>query len=93
MDARTTNRLTDGVFGWYQYVQDFTGQFALDWLHRLAREGAVIWEPFSGSGTTLVASKLLGLKSYGYDISPFMVDVAKTKVDWADRTSKTGGST
>ena len=81
-NGRTTNRFTDGVFGWYQYVQDFTGRFALDWLDRLAREGDTVWEPFSGSGTTLVASKIMGLDSYGYDISPFMVDVAKTKVDW-----------
>ena len=82
VDGRTTNRFADGVFGWYQYVQDFTGQFALDWIDRLAREGDIIWEPFSGSGTTLVASKIMGLHSCGYDISPFMVDVATTKLDW-----------
>ena len=81
-NGHTTNRFTDGVFGWYQYIQDFTGQFALYWLNRLARQGDVIWEPFSGSGTTLVASKMLGFESHGYDISPFMVDVAKAKVDW-----------
>jgi hypothetical protein len=77
------NSEADGVFGWYRYIQDFTGEFALDWLGRLAKPGSVVWEPFSGSGTTLVAAKMLGLESVGYDLSPFMVDVAATKVDWS----------
>ena len=81
-NGQTTNRLSDGIFGWYHYIQDFTGQFAIDWLSRISRPDDIIWEPFSGSGTTLVASKLMGLESHGYDISPFMVDVAKAKVDW-----------
>jgi len=78
----TTNGHSDGIFGWYRYIQDFTGEFALEWLGRIAQSGDSIWEPFSGSGTTLVAAKLLGYESVGHDISPFMVDVARTKVDW-----------
>lgn len=78
----TTNGGNDGIFGWYRYIQDFTGEFALKWLDRIAQDGDLVWEPFSGSGTTLVAAKLLGYDSVGYDISPFMVDVARTKVDW-----------
>ena len=80
---RTANRTSDGIFGWYRYVQDFTGEFALEWLDRLAPPGDVVWDPFSGSGTTLVAAKLLHLDSFGYDISPFMADVARAKVDWS----------
>jgi hypothetical protein len=79
----TRNSESDGIFGWYQYIQDFTGSFALDWLKRLAQSGTNIWEPFAGSGTTLVAAKMLGLDVTGFDISPFMVDVARTKVDWS----------
>lgn len=78
----TTNGHSDGIFGWYRYIQDFTGEFALEWLGRIAQSGDLVWEPFSGSGTTLVAAKLLGYESIGHDISPFMVDVARTKVDW-----------
>ena len=83
----TTNGTGDGIFGWYHYIQDFTGQFALDWLKQLCKPGDKIWEPFSGSGTTLVAAKLLGCNSIGYDISPFMVDVARVKTDWSLDTS------
>lgn len=83
----TTNGTGDGIFGWYHYIQDFTGQFALEWLKQLCKPGDKIWEPFSGSGTTLVAAKLLGYNSTGYDISPFMVDVARVKTDWSLDTS------
>lgn len=79
---QTTNALRDGVFGWYHYVQDFHGEFALDWIRRLAMPGDVIWDPFSGSGTTVLASKLAGHASFGYDVNPLMVDVARAKTDW-----------
>lgn len=85
---QTTNGISDGIFGWYHFIQDFTGQFALKWLKELCKPGDIIWEPFSGSGTTLVAAKLLGYNSIGYDISPFMVDVARVKVDWSIDTSQ-----
>lgn len=71
-----------GVFGWFGYVQDFPGGFTLEWLRRLAPPGAVVWEPFSGSGTTLVAGQMLGLPTFGFDLNPFMVEVARAKLDW-----------
>lgn len=78
----STNTESDGIFGWYRYIQDFTGDFALTWLRSLAKQGELVWEPFAGSGTTLLAAKMLGLDSVGYDLNPFMVDVASVKVDW-----------
>lgn len=71
-----------GIFGWYHYIQDFNGDFALAWLQELAHSSERIWEPFCGSGTTLVAAKMLGMPSWGFDISPFMVDVAQVKTTW-----------
>lgn len=79
----TTNTQDDGIFGWFKYVQDFPGDFAKSWLGRLASPKDVVWEPFCGSGTTLVACKLLGIESIGFDVNPFMVDVTKTKLDWS----------
>lgn len=78
----STNSSDDGVFGWYRYIQDFTGDFALTWLKSLSNGRERVWEPFAGSGTTLVAAKLLGIPSTGYDMNPFMVDVAQVKLRW-----------
>ncbi len=74
---------SEGIFEWFRYVQDFSGEFAVQWLKRLAGPGMTIWEPFSGSGTTLLASQLLGHRSWGCDTNPFMVEVAKAKTDWS----------
>ena len=72
----------EGVFGWFSYVQDFDGEFAVRWLERLREHGSTVWEPFSGSGTTLVAGKLLGVRVHGFDVNPFMAWVASTKLNW-----------
>ena len=71
------------VFGWFHYVQDFSGEFASDWLERLSAPGDVVWDPFLGSGTTALAAMLLGRRSCGYDENPFMVEVARVKTDWS----------
>jgi len=80
--GKSTNGDEDGIFGWYRYVQDFTAEFASQWITSLAEPGMLLWEPFSGSGTAQIAAKQLGVSSVGYDLNPFMVDVAKTKLDW-----------
>lgn len=81
--GRTTNGIADGVFGWFPYVQDFTGDFATEWLCELSKPGDFVWDPFLGSGTTVLAAMLLGRGSAGCDMNPFMVDVAKAKTDWS----------
>lgn len=81
--GNSTNGDGDGIFGWYRYIQDFTGDFAIKWIESLSNPGDTLWEPFAGSGTGLVAAKMLGIKSIGYDLNPFMVDVARVKIDWS----------
>lgn len=45
-----------------------------------------VYEPFMGSGTTLIASEQLGRKCYGIEISPAYVDVALKR--WMGATGK-----
>lgn len=40
----------------------------------------LIFDPYMGSGTTLVESKILGVKSIGTDINPLARLIAKTKI-------------
>jgi len=46
------------------------------WLvERAAEKSGLLFEPFCGSGTTLIASEQLGRKCYGMEISPAYCDV------------------
>jgi DNA modification methylase len=46
-----------------------------------------VYEPFSGSGTTIIACEQLGRKCRAIEISPAYVAVALQR--WADATGKT----
>lgn len=45
-------------------------------VERLTQRSQTVYEPFSGSGTTLVACEQLGRKCYAIEIEPRYVDVA-----------------
>jgi DNA modification methylase len=49
--------------------------------------GGIVWEPFSGSGATLIACERLGRKCRAVEISPAYCAVAIQR--WADATSGT----
>lgn len=74
----------DARFGrasWYPYYAGFSPHFAQSLLassglHRTAR----ILDPWNGSGTTTAAAATLGYRTYGYDLNPVMVIVAKARL-------------
>ena len=39
-------------------------------------KGGIVYEPFSGSGTTIIAAEQLGRACFAMEISPAFVDVA-----------------
>lgn len=52
-------------------------------------EGDIVLDPFCGSGTTLVAAKLLGRKYLGIDINPSAIDLCKNRLDAPTKTEST----
>lgn len=57
--------------------------------------GGIVLDPFSGSGTTAVAAKMLGRKFIGIDISPEYCEIARARLQSVDtgvpvKESKTG---
>jgi site-specific DNA-methyltransferase (adenine-specific) len=56
-------------------------------LQNSTRHGDVVYEPFSGSGTTIIACEQLGRKCRAIEISPAYVAVALER--WATATGKT----
>lgn len=43
-------------------------------------EGTIILDPFSGSGTTLVASKMAGIDYVGIEIEPSYIDIIEKRL-------------
>ena len=68
---------------WYRFVlsfpphlvRDYIEDFNLDERHR-------ILDPFCGTGTTLVESKLHGIQGIGLEANPFAHFASSVKVDW-----------
>ncbi len=52
----------------------------------VAKNTGIIFEPFSGSGTTLIAAEMTGRHCYAMELSPEYVDVAVKR--WQDFTGQ-----
>ncbi len=69
------------VHRWYRYSAGFGGQWAERVISQEADNSeAMVFDPFAGSGTTLIASEQIGVKSWGIDSHPFVARVAKAKL-------------
>jgi transcriptional regulator with XRE-family HTH domain len=69
-----------GSHGWHRYVGRFPPHLVRALLnHFQAQTGDIVLDPFSGSGTTSVECRLLGIPSIGVEISPLSALIARTK--------------
>jgi DNA modification methylase len=57
-----------------------------DAIKDCSRRGEIVLDPFSGSGTTIVASEKTGRRAYALEIDPLYVDVAIRR--WQDLSGK-----
>jgi len=64
----------------------FPLQVSSRFVGTMCREGGTVYEPFCGSGTTLIAADQLGRKCYGMEISPQYCDVIVKR--WENLTGK-----
>jgi 16S rRNA G966 N2-methylase RsmD len=73
---------TKHVHRLHPYLGKFVPQLAEAFLHRYAAPGALVWDPFAGSGTTLVEANAFGARAAGCDVSAFncLLMRAKTAV-------------
>ncbi len=62
----------DDTIARYPYYAGFSSRFAEDVLRQMSlRRGALVADPWVGSGTTLVAASRVGCASIGVDLNPF----------------------
>lgn len=69
-----------GTHGFHRYVGRFPSHLIRSLINAFgANENDVILDPFSGSGTTLVESRMLGIPAIGIEISPLSAMISRVK--------------
>jgi DNA methylase len=72
---------TKHVHGLHPYLGKFVPQIVEVFLGRYLEPGQLVYDPFAGSGTTLVEANVHGFDAAGCDISAFNCLLARTKTD------------
>ncbi len=70
-DALPQAERTKHVHGLHPYLGKFVPQLVEVFLHRYFAPGSCVYDPFVGSGTTLVEANVFGADTIGCDISAF----------------------
>ncbi len=71
------------IHRWYTFLEDFPPSLIFNKLSEYAiKEGQIVLDPFSGSGTTLITSNLLGIDTVGIDVNPVASFVSRVKTTW-----------
>jgi tRNA G10 N-methylase Trm11 len=68
---------------WYRFVLSFPPQLVRQYIDefKLGRDDLVL-DPFCGTGTTLVESKLQNVPSIGIEANNFAYFASSTKINW-----------
>jgi DNA methylase len=70
---------TKHVHRLHPYLGKYVPQLVEVFLGRYGRPGALVWDPFAGSGTTLVEANAFGASAAGCDISAFNCLLTRVK--------------
>jgi len=60
---------------WQQSIHE-----TLHLLSRLAAPGALVLDPYAGTGTNLIAAQLLGMNYHGFEIDPATCQIARERL-------------
>ena len=70
---------TKHVHRLHPYLGKFVPQLVETFLRRYGSPGRLVWDPFAGSGTTLVEANVFGAPAAGCDISAFNCQLMRAK--------------
>lgn len=66
----------------YSFSLAFEASVVSSLLDRFAGDKSTVLDPFCGTGTTLLESKMHGFPSFGVDANPVCVMVSRAKTEW-----------
>jgi hypothetical protein len=76
-----TNNMSAPVHRWFRYSAGFGAEWVETVIQQLHRDcPARVFDPFAGSGTTLLAAERVGAESKGIDSHPFVARIARAKL-------------
>lgn len=75
------NNKTEKIFGWYPYLEGYSYDFIEDIINQVHPKPKKIYEPFSGSGTTVIVAALKGIEVGYSEINPLMQFICQTKIE------------
>jgi DNA modification methylase len=65
---------------WFHFKEAFSPKFVADTLSSLPYPVEKCLDPFGGSGTTALTSRMLGLSSATVEVNPFLADLIEAKL-------------
>ena len=81
VSPKRNKRLQTGWEGFFPYYAGYPELFARELLQSAKLpHGAVVLDPWNGSGTTTYTATSLGLNSIGIDLNPVMIIVARARL-------------
>lgn len=68
---------------WYRFVLSFPPHLVKNYLNKFeVGPDDLVLDPFTGTGTTLIESKLNGYRALGIEANPIIKYIAQTKLRW-----------
>ena len=82
------------IHRWYSYLEGYSSCLISELLDELPEHSVKsIYDPFGGTGTTMLVASQRGIKSYYSEINPFMVEVVEAKINLVPKLLKTSNGT
>jgi hypothetical protein len=77
-----TDNMTLPVHRWFRYSAGFSAEWAEEVI-RAQGDPGVVFDPFAGSGTTLISAQKAGMASAGVENHDFVHRIASAKLLWS----------
>ncbi len=65
---------------WFRFKEAFAPEFVASVIEELPYKPQHIVDPFAGSGTTAITSRVLGIRSTSIELNPLMADIVRAKI-------------